>query len=332
MRSLISKLANAARFCSAAYGRGLTAAVRWVTQDSAKPNGITVFHPLWLSNRAHRAALMEAADMVEGTVLDVGCGAKPWQHLFARAEEYIGCDYLGPSATTGAASCVDVRADAAMLPFADASFDSIVSTQCLEHVWDGPGTIAEMHRILRPGGAVVLTTPFAYRIHDSVHDYVRYTAHGLHRLFDSAGFAEMDVRPVGGLYLTLSKAVAVHLFYEVGTVTPQARRSRKVAISRLSAAIVRPLVLPFFAVGNILGALGQALRPRMDTSINTFPPTYIVTARKADVSDQDADRAADHPSQPLPLESLTVANAREDIGVDGTGVRSDEEIHSTPAE
>ena len=51
------------------------------------------------------------------------------------------------------------RADVCALPFRDASFDLVLATDVLEHVRDEARAVAELHRVLRPGGALVATVP-----------------------------------------------------------------------------------------------------------------------------------------------------------------------------
>ena len=54
-----------------------------------------------------------------------------------------------------------VRADGGRLPFADRSFDRIIASEVLEHVPDDLGVMAELHRVLRPGGRIAATVPAA---------------------------------------------------------------------------------------------------------------------------------------------------------------------------
>jgi SAM-dependent methyltransferase len=76
--------------------------------------------------------------------------------------------------------------DGRKIPFPDASFDYVLCTEVLEHA-DAPEIlVAEMHRVLRPGGTLLATIPFSARVHYAPYDFQRFTRFGLQRLF--AGF------------------------------------------------------------------------------------------------------------------------------------------------
>jgi SAM-dependent methyltransferase len=69
------------------------------------------------------------------------------------------------------------------LPFADASFDVVVSDQVLEHIADPFRCAAESRRVLRPGGLQIHTTCFVNPIHDAPGDNYRFTPDGLRLVF-----------------------------------------------------------------------------------------------------------------------------------------------------
>lgn len=118
--------------------------------------------------------------------LDLGCGRSPMADGFPHR---VGLDL--------AAGCgVHVIADAHSLPFAAACFEQILCSEVLEHLADPARAVGEMARVLCVGGRLVLTTPFVYPLHDAPHDYQRFTAYGLRRLFALNGFDGVKVKEV----------------------------------------------------------------------------------------------------------------------------------------
>lgn len=73
--------------------------------------------------------------------------------------------------------------DAHDLPFADTSFDGVVASAVLEHVMDPIRCVAEIVRVLRPGGMVYAVTPFMQPVHMGRHDFTRWSHLGHRRLF-----------------------------------------------------------------------------------------------------------------------------------------------------
>lgn len=77
----------------------------------------------------------------------------------------------------------DIVMDATKMNFKDNSFDIVFMIEVLEHIPDPRKAINEIYRVLKPGGRVVLSTPFIFGIHDVPYDYFRYTKYGLKVLF-----------------------------------------------------------------------------------------------------------------------------------------------------
>jgi SAM-dependent methyltransferase len=106
---------------------------------------------------------------------------------------------------------VHVVCDLERMPFADASIDGIISEAVLEHVPDPVAHVAEMHRVLRPGGRVLCFFPFIQAFHASPHDYSRMTLSGIKHLF--RGFTNCEARvaagPTSGLVWTLQEWIAI---------------------------------------------------------------------------------------------------------------------------
>jgi SAM-dependent methyltransferase len=81
---------------------------------------------------------------------------------------------------------VDVASDAECLPFRDGLFERVECDAVLEHVRDPARVMAEIRRVLAPGGYAHLVTPFCHPFHEYPKDYRRFTPEGLREL--CAGF------------------------------------------------------------------------------------------------------------------------------------------------
>jgi SAM-dependent methyltransferase len=124
-------------------------------------------------------------------VLDIGSGGSSYARYFPNR---VMVD-IDPARKP------DIVADAQHLPFEDASFSFIISTEMLEHVLDPVAVIAELCRVLAPGGTLILTTRFVYPLHDAPHDYWRFTRPNLERMFSD--FPTVSIEPEAGPFTTL---------------------------------------------------------------------------------------------------------------------------------
>lgn len=135
----------------------------------------------------------------KGDFLDLGCGNKPYESWYKPlTTSQIGCDIIQSDKNR-----VDVLCPATALSFEDNSFDSILCTQVLEHVFEHDKLINEVFRVLRPGGNIILTVPFAWELHEEPYDFFRYTKHGLKQLFEKAGFDINYIKPNGGKWAAI---------------------------------------------------------------------------------------------------------------------------------
>jgi hypothetical protein len=89
------------------------------------------------------------------------------------------------------------------------SVDLIICTEVLEHTRQPFSAVAEMYRMLTPGGCVVGTTPFNFRIHGPLPDCWRFTEHGLRELFRE--FSSLTIRE----YASADQRFLMPLQYEL---------------------------------------------------------------------------------------------------------------------
>lgn len=134
-------------------------------------------------------------------VLDAGAGQAPYRHLFAHAR-YETADFLAVEKKTYTQP--DYVCDLRAIPVDDDRFDHVLLTQVLEHLPEPAEVLAELRRVLKPGGALWVTAPLFYAVHERPYDFFRYTPYGLRHLLEGAGFVVDEIEWLEGYLGTLS--------------------------------------------------------------------------------------------------------------------------------
>lgn len=171
-----------------------------------------LFSSNYLANRPIELAMKTFAKQFVSTqkILDIGCGHKPYRRFFH--SHYYGVDVVPlPD--------VDYVAPAWHIPVDSASFDGVVLNQSLEHITKTVETIAEIKRILKPGGKALISVPHTVHNHgermplkkapfpidSSVtagwqDDFYRFTRYGL--LYLCRDFKVLSLVPTTGFWAT----------------------------------------------------------------------------------------------------------------------------------
>ena len=148
-------------------------------------------------------ALVEALPRFHGTVLDVGCGEKPYRELLtqapSKATSYTGLDLPG-----NPYSEPDLTWDGGTIPLSDQAVDSVMLTEVLEHTPDPQAVLKDSARVLKTDGFLFLTVPFIWPIHCVPHDEFRYTPFALRRFLETAGFKDIEIKATGGRHAVLA--------------------------------------------------------------------------------------------------------------------------------
>lgn len=151
--------------------------------------------------RVTRALIAQHA---RGRVLDVGCGHMPFRAAaLAHAESYEGFDV---EARTGGVTHIGDAQD--MRGIATAGYDTVFCFEVLEHLPRPDLALAEIARVLRHGGTLLLSVPHLSRLHEEPHDYFRYTRHGLRSLLERTGLEPVEISPFAGLLTFLAHQVS----------------------------------------------------------------------------------------------------------------------------
>ncbi len=225
----------------------------------------TLLHPRYLSNRAIRKALQLLAPRVTGALLDTGCGYKPYQSIFSPyVTKYVGVDV--PSTIHGMEAS-DVAGTALQLPLKAETFDTVLATEVMEHVPEPSLMLAEIYRVLRPNGALILSVPFHEPLHELPYDFYRYTYISLRYLFEKNGFRIETYYRRGGIVLVLCHLLCSYLYRRFGVVGyPQVTHSRP---------IMAPIII---FVCMVLQSIAAVLDPIVNDDFDTLG--FVVFARK----------------------------------------------------
>lgn len=190
------------------------------------------FHPTWwgaltnpfyFARRGILRAVKEIAPTLSGRCLDIGCGNKQYLRYYTHVSEYVGLEYDTPSNRHKKA---DAFYDGTHFPFDDESFDVAVSNEVFEHVFNPKEHLAEIHRVLKPGGLLFMTVPFVWDEHEQPHDFARYTSFGLRYLLEAAGFEVCTVHKTAADVTVVFQLLNAYIYKK----TLRLRRSLKMQL------------------------------------------------------------------------------------------------------
>ena len=141
-----------------------------------------------------------AADMRPGALmLDAGAGEAPYKSLFQHVI-YESADFEQVDKPYAKSTYVCDLCD--RIPVDDNRFDYIVFNQTLEHLKEPKRALAELYRVLAPGGKILCTVPLFYEEHEKPFDFFRYTQFAHRYLFAEAGFKVERTERLEGFFGT----------------------------------------------------------------------------------------------------------------------------------
>jgi SAM-dependent methyltransferase len=201
-------------------------------------------------------------------VLDAGAGEAPYRPFFAHLD-YESADFEMVDKPYARSTYVCDLCE--RIPVENGRFNYVVFNQTLEHLKEPARALAELHRVLAPGGRILCTVPFFFEEHEQPFDFFRYTQFAHRYLFTQAGFEVERIEWLEGFFGTCAYMFQVVYRYLPWTV-------------RGSPGLVLAAT-PFLAAAKIASILAAAVFQRLDLRCKVtdggFPKNYVVIARRS---------------------------------------------------
>ncbi len=200
-------------------------------KEQFNPKIIGLFtNPFYFARRGLNKNVSLLIGNLSGSLLDVGCGSKPYESI-CNVDSYVGMEIDTPENRMN--DKVDVFYNGITMPFDEKSFDSILTNQVLEHVFNPNVFLKEINRITKINGQILLTVPFVWDEHEQPIDYARYSSFGLKHLLSEKGFEIVESKKSNNglsvifqlmnayLYkITLTKSVFINLMTTLLLMAP----------------------------------------------------------------------------------------------------------------
>ena len=234
-----------------------------LTTIKSKPDfAPSLFHPFYFVRSGLRDKIRKYAPQLNGKLMDFGCGSKPYKQFF-NVEEYIGVDFMNEGHSHENEQ-IDVFYDGRKIPLPDAYFDSVLSSEVFEHIFNPNEIMGEINRVMKPGGNLLISCPFTWNEHEVPNDYARYTRFALADILSKNGFEIVEISKSGEFISAIFQLWNLYFYHNLYV------KVQKISLFRwlYKAAIVFPINL----MGIVLSSLFKS-----DSSLylNT-----IVLARK----------------------------------------------------
>jgi SAM-dependent methyltransferase len=215
-----------------------------IKRELFQPGFLALFiNPFFLIRRGLYKQIKKAAPALGGTLLDFGCGRKPYRNLFT-VDQYIGVD-IEQSGHSHENSEVDVYYDGKTIPFPDSHFDSVFCSEVFEHVFELDRIISELNRVVKKNGKMLITVPFVWNDHEVPYDYGRYSTFGISYLLEKHGFKIIEIEKSTNFVETIVQLGILYIFHATKT------RSRVINLI-INIILISPLTITGFIVSRIL--------------------------------------------------------------------------------
>lgn len=225
-----------------------------------RPSWYSIFiNPYFINRYSLYKSIKKFSKKTNGnsSILDVGCGIKPYRKLFL-TEKYTGIDIEG-GGHSDEAKTVDKFYNGKDIPSEDNNFDFIICTQVLEHASNPYSLIREISRVLKKDGKVFISMPFMYPEHETPYDFRRFTQYQHIKNLEN-DFIDIKIQKTTGFWGTFGQIFVVYFF-----------ESLKFRASILKILLSIFILAPIQIISIVFDFIFRKSGPTMD---------YVITATK----------------------------------------------------
>ena len=187
-----------------------------IDKEQYLPTFLGIFvNPFYIARTGLHKAIKEFGPSINGRTLDVGCGTKPYEKYFS-STEYVGLEI--ETTLNREIKKADYFYDGEKFPFKNEEFDSVITNQVLEHVFNPDEFLSEINRVMKPKGKLLLTVPFVWDEHEQPYDYARYSSFGLKALLEKSGFKIISLQKSRKDFSVLAQLEIAYFYKKVRKV------------------------------------------------------------------------------------------------------------------
>lgn len=173
-----------------------------------------IMFPAYLQRKRLLEGITKYAPILNGVLLDFGCGSKPYRSLL-KVDKYVGLDVADNPGHPHEGEDIDVFYDGKKIPFGDNYFDSVFSSEVFEHVFNLEDMLREINRVMKMDGKILVTCPFAIFEHECPNDYARYTSFAMKHLFEKYGFEVIYLDKVGNSLEVITQFITMYVYLNI---------------------------------------------------------------------------------------------------------------------
>lgn len=233
----------------------------------------TIFHPQYFLKKGERLAVRKAQKRASGVFLDVGAGRQWYRpQIEPLVDKYLALEQPKMLKYYASQFPIEIKSQATKIPLADFEVGTALMLWVLEHLEDPGRVLAEVRRVLKKDGRLIICTPINYPTHGFPPNYQRWNRIGLEKFLGEFGFVIESAESFGNYWEVMTVLVNVFLMMKVKKAVGGG------VVRAVSALVELVLFAPIVVFGNVV-ALGMGRGRTQDE----FALGEVVVAKKTNI-------------------------------------------------